>query len=573
MLDERRLRRVLEVGRAVVSELDLETVLQRVLEEARELTGARYAALGILDEEHRELERFLTLGIDAETHRHIGALPRGRGVLGVLIEEPKPLRLTNVGEHPRSYGFPSGHPPMKSFLGVPIRVRGESYGNLYLTDKQDATEFDEDDEETIVLLAGWAGVAIANARAYHGEHKRRHELEQAVRGLEASTAIARAVGGETDLGRILELIVKRARALVGARGVLILLREGDELVVAALAGQLAGELLQSRIPIEGSISGHVMQNQRSERLANVRDQLRFAMARQVDVRSGLFVPLVFRGRGLGVLNVFDPGEGGEEEFTREDEQLLEGFAASAATAVATAQTAASEGLRRSIEASERERQRWALELHDETLQELAGLKVLLSGARRSNDLDAMHQTLESAIERIDTEITGLRRLITDLRPAALDAFGTKAALESLAERVTGTSGLEIELNIDLAWESGRRPDRHSSAIEAVLYRLAQEALTNVVKHAGASTVDISLVEQDDRVELVVRDDGAGFVADEAHEGFGLLGMHERARLVDGELTVESTPGAGTTIRATIPVPAAATADAARPHETSRDASG
>jgi signal transduction histidine kinase len=568
MLDERRLRRVLEVGRTVVSELDLEAVLQRVLEEARELTGARYAALGILDEQRSELERFLTAGIDAQTHRQIGALPHGRGVLGVLIEDPRPLRLTDVGEHPRSYGFPVGHPPMASFLGVPIRVRGEGYGNLYLAEKAGATEFDADDEETIVLLAGWAGVAIANARAYHGEHDRRHVLEQAVRGLEAAMAIARAVGGETSLKPILELIVKRARALVGSRGVLILLREEDELVVAAVAGETEGSLLEERIPVEGSISGHVLRTQRSERLANVRDQLRFAMAGQVSAQSGLFVPLVFRGRSLGVLNVFDRSDDGGE-FTDEDEQLLEGFAASAATAVATAQTVASEGLRRSIEASERERERWARELHDETLQELAGLKVLLSGARRSGDLAVVQRTLATAIEQIDTEITGLRRLITDLRPAALDAFGVKAALESLAERITGTSGLEIELQVDLAFESGRSARRPPPAIESTLYRLVQEALTNIVKHARAASVEISVVEDAGHIEVAVRDDGAGFDATAPNEGFGLRGMRERASLVGGDLDVETAPGAGTTIHASIPVAASVTGTATE----ARDATG
>jgi signal transduction histidine kinase len=566
MLDERRLRRILDVGRAVVSDLDLETVLQRVLDEARDLTGARYAALGILDDDRRELERFLTVGIDAETHREIGALPRGRGVLGVLIEEPQPLRLKNVSQHPRSYGFPVGHPPMSSFLGVPIRVGGESYGNLYLTDKQDAAAFDEDDEEAIVLLASWAGVAIANARAYRGEHGRRRELEQAVRGLEAATAIARAIGGETDLDRVLELIVKRARALVDARGVLILLRDGDELVIAAVAGQLEADLLHTRIPVEGSISGHVMQTQHSERLANVRDQLRFALARQVSAQSGLFVPLLFRGRALGVLSAFDRGRDAEE-FTPEDERLLGGFAASAATAVSTAQSVASEGVRRSIEASERERERWARELHDETLQELANLKVVLSGALRSDDLPTVHRTLASAIEQIDTEITGLRRLISDLRPAALDAFGAKAALEGLAERVIGTSGLEIELFVDLAFESGRAAERHPPAIENALYRLVQEALTNVVKHAEATNVEISVVEAAGCIEVIVRDDGAGFDQAAAHTGFGLLGMRERVQLADGELEVETARGTGTTIHATLPV------SAAGPEAVPRDATG
>ncbi|HST38456.1 MAG TPA: GAF domain-containing protein [Conexibacter sp.] len=546
MLDEQRLRRILEVGRSVVSELDLEILLRLVLDEARALTGARYAALGILNHDRTELERFVTVGIDPAAHAAIGDLPRGRGVLGVLIRDPRPLRLDDVGEHMRSYGFPLGHPQMRTFLGVPILVRGEAYGNLYLTEKENGEPFDADDEEAIVLLAGWASIAIANARSYDGESRRRHELEQAVRALEATTAIARAVGGETDLERVLELITKRARALVEARGVLILLRDGDELHVAAVAGGFDEQLLDIKVPIEGSISGHVMRTGRVQRLTSVSDQLRFTLAQQVDARTGLFVPLTFRNRSLGVLSAFDRGDG--DEFTREDERLLESFAASAATAVATAQSVASEGLRRSIEASERERQRWARELHDETLQELAGLKVLLAGARRARELGAVHATLDTAIEQIDTEITGLRRLITDLRPAALDAFGIKSAIEGLAERVAGTSGLEI----DLSFESVHDDDRHTPTVENAIYRLVQEALTNVAKHADATRVEIVVAARVAAVEITVTDDGRGFDPGGETAGFGLIGMRERITLAGGDLAISSTTSGGTEIRATVP---------------------
>jgi signal transduction histidine kinase len=555
MLEERRLRRVLEVGRTVVSELDLETVLHRVLEEARELTGARYAALGILDEDRRELERFLTVGIDADEQKTIGDLPRGRGVLGVLIQDPRPLRLDDVGEHPRSYGFPVAHPRMKSFLGVPVLIRGEAYGNLYLTDKEGAERFDEADEEAIVLLASWAGIAIHNARAYRGEHARRSELERAVRALEATTAIARAVGGETDLDRVLELIVKRARALVDARTVLILLRDADELVVSAAAGEISTDVLQARIPIEDSISGHVLRTRRPERLAHVRDRLRHALARYVKADTGLFVPLIYRGQPLGVLGAYDHGAG--EAFTAEHEQLLEGFAASAATAVATAQSVASEGVRRSIEASERERQRWARDLHDETLQEMAGLKVLLSGARRrADDPDAMRVALDAAITQLDNGIAGLRRLIADLRPPALDEFGTQAALDGLVERVAGVADLDIRLDVDLAFESGRAPDRHPAAVEDAIYRIVQEALTNVVKHAQASHVEVRVAETDASVHVTVSDDGVGFDDRRPSEGLGLLGMRERVALTGGTCSVESGSAGGTTVRATIPGPRA-----------------
>ena len=235
MLSEERLLRLLEVGRALVAELDIERLLHRVLDVAQELTGARYAALGVLDDRRERLERFLTIGIDEATHSAIGDLPRGHGILGMLISDPRPLRLPNVTEHPQSYGFPLNHPPMHTFLGVPILIRGEAFGNLYLTEKEVA-EFDDGDEEAVVILADWAAIAIDNARLHRDVRLRRDELERAVSALETTTAIARAVGGETDLQRILELIAKRGRALVGARAMVIELAQGPDLKIMSVAG-------------------------------------------------------------------------------------------------------------------------------------------------------------------------------------------------------------------------------------------------------------------------------------------------------------------------------------------------
>src|SRR3954454_18904657 len=166
-LGEQRLQRLIEAGRTLVSELDPEVLLERLLEVAAEITDAEYVALGILDATKTNLENFITRGVDPETHRRIGDLPRGRGVLGLLITDPNPIRLSNVGTHSESYGFPPGHPPMKTFLGVPVRIRGEVYGNLYLTEKAGGRDFTEDDEASIVILADWAAIAIANARLYH----------------------------------------------------------------------------------------------------------------------------------------------------------------------------------------------------------------------------------------------------------------------------------------------------------------------------------------------------------------------------------------------------------------------
>jgi signal transduction histidine kinase len=545
MLDESRLRRVLEIGSTVVSELDLEAVLHRVLEEARELTGARYAALGVLDADKEALERFITVGTSDETRQQIGDPPHGRGILGLLIREPRPLRLADLGSDPRSYGFPPGHPPMGSFLGVPIVIRGEAYGNLYLTDKQDADVFDADDEEATELLAGWAAIAIDNARAYSSEQQRRVELEQAVHALEATTAIARALGGETDLDRILELIVHRARALLAARNVVLLLTENDELRVRACAGPLADAVRDIRIPIEGSVGGEIVRSMRSRRIDEVRSHLRFALAERVDAEVGVLVPLVFRGRALGVLEAFDREDG--RDFSADDEQLLVSFAASAATAVATAQTAANEALRRSMQASERERSRWARELHDDTLQQLAGLKMLLSGARRQGSAQRLEQAVGLALDQIDDSIAELRRLIVDLRPAALDDLGLADAVESLVERVQRSSGLKTTVRIDIGDE------RLPRALEDNAYRIVQEALTNVVKHAGATRIDVTLQRADETLGIGVVDDGSGLDPAAETGGFGLIGMRERVALASGTLQIAPGPTGGTAIDVRLPV--------------------
>ncbi|HTG34027.1 MAG TPA: GAF domain-containing protein, partial [Thermoanaerobaculia bacterium] len=546
-LDEQRLRRLIDVGRSLVAEHDLETLLAQVLDVARELTGARYAALGVLDESRQSLERFLTRGIDSQAHRAIGDLPHGRGILGLLIQEPSPLRLHDLRRHPRSYGFPANHPPMRSFLGVPILIRGSGWGNLYLTDK-DGGDFDESDEQTAVTLADWAAVAIENASLYQRLQDRRDELEQVVQGLEATTAIARAVGVETQLDRVLELIVERGRALVDARAMVILLRADDEMEVVACAGEVEGDVVGRRVPVEGPTSGEILRGGQAERIRDVASRLHISSDRLgvPGAHSALLVPLEFRGRTLGVLAAFDR-IGGEPEFGAELEVLLQAFAASAATAVATAQTVEHERLRESMTAAEQERRRWARELHDETLQGLAGFQVLLSSALRRSDPASLEQAVRTAVEQIDTEIEKLRMLITELRPAALDELGLQPAIESLASRVAAVEGLEVESEVSLGAEDERLPPE----LETAVFRLVQEALTNVVKHARAERVTIEIAARGAQVEVLVRDDGTGFDPDAPREGFGITGMRERVALADGTLAITSRPGAGTTVQATL----------------------
>jgi two-component system, NarL family, sensor histidine kinase DevS len=332
---------------------------------------------------------------------------------------------------------------------------------------------------------------------------------------------------------------------------MILLEENDELVVTATAGEIESAALGQRVPIASS-SSQALLSGRVERLADVGSSIRMAPGElQVSATSALVVPLAFRGARLGVLAAFDRIAGGPE-FRSADEDLMKTFAASASIAVATARSVAEERLRHSLDASEQERRRWARELHDETLQGLGALQVVLSSALRRGSPDGLAAAVRDAVDQIGLEIESLRNLITELRPAALDDIGLVPSLESLIERTASTEKLmaEIELEIpSLATKAG-----HPVAdLESTVYRLVQEALTNVAKHAQAERIKVTIIETDRHVEVTVEDDGIGFDVDGSHAGFGLRGMRERAALAGGSLQLTSVAGSGTTIRARLPI--------------------
>lgn len=545
-LDREQLNRLLEVGRGLVSELDLETVLGQVLEAARDLTGARYAALGILDEEKKELERFLFVGIDDETRARIGPLPRGHGILGELIRHPEPLRLERISDHPRSYGFPAEHPPMTTFAGTPVMIRGEVFGNLYLTDKQ-GSEFDETDEELLVVLSQWAAIAIENARLYQGAEARREDLERAVRGLEATVSLSRELGGETNLERVLELVAKRGRALVDARSVLVLLSSDGELRVAEPAGEAPFALRDSVVDLDGPLL-EVMRTAASQRRAGT--AVRFLNGLGITAEAVLLVPLRARGQGSGVIVAID--QLGGAEFSADDELVLSSFGSAAAAAIGATQALETERLELSITASEQERSRWARELHDETLQELGALKVMQESALQTDEAEAMREALLKANDQLERMIGGLEGLITELRPAALDQIGPEAAIEALVANVRERQALQIDTDFDLAYESGREPSRHTPELEATMYRVLQEALNNVIKHAGADTVRVAISEARGEVKVIVEDDGKGLEPSQGRQGFGLIGMRERVSLAGGELTIGPGTAGGTRVTAILP---------------------
>ena len=548
-LDRDQLKRILAAGRGLVADLDLESVLERLLEDARELTGARYAAIGILDEDKAELERFLVAGIDDATRTAIGDLPRGKGLLGELIRNPEPLRLSRIGDHPRSYGFPPYHPPMKSFLGVPVRVRDEVFGNLYLADKQNAPEFGDDDEGLLVVLAEWAAIAIDNARNYERAERRRGELERATRGLQTTAALSREIGGESDPARVLELAAKRGRDLVDARSCIVLLRDEEEFVVSEAAGEVGGEIRDRRLPRPDSPAVDVLRAgvPRQERGR----RLNWLKAGGIDVETAVFAPLATRGNAEGVIVALDRLDGAEA-FSEDDVIALGSFATAAAAGIAASASLEKEMLELSIDASESERRRWARDLHDETLQELGALKVFQESALQSDSAEVRGAALERATAQVERMIGALAGLITELRPAALDELGAQAAVEALLDKIRDRQPLEIAADFDLAYEAGRAPTRHAPEIETTIYRVVQEALNNVVKHAEADHARIAVTETNGTVAITIEDDGRGIQDSGDRSGFGLLGMRERIALVGGELKIGPGPGGGTRVSATLP---------------------
>jgi signal transduction histidine kinase len=543
--DESRLRALFDATVALTSELSLDSLLQKLVETAATLTGARYAALGVIDETGNALERFVTTGIDPETHAAIGDLPRGRGILGVLIREAQPLRLHDLGEDPRSVGFPPSHPPMRSFLGVPILLRGVAYGNLYLTEKESGEDFTDEDQELVTLLATQAAVAIENARLYQSATRWSRQLE-------SLHEVVRALGEETDLDRLLELVCHRLRELIGARLALIALpAPADDLRVAAVdgEGESAYGLLGTRLSAEHSKTGRVLERRHSARVDSVFDdpEVDQEEARRMGIHSGLYVPLVVRGRAIGIVAVHDK-LGGDVRFGDADLRLAEIFAARAAVAVDVSERVARDTVRRVIEAQELERRRLARELHDETGQALTSILLGLKGIRAArSDEEAEH--VEAALRELVVQaLQDVRSLAVELRPTALDDFGLVAATERLAETFAERSGIAVAVEPNLGAE------RLPAETETVLYRLVQEALTNVVKHAAATRVSIVLTRRNGGVSAIVEDDGRGFTPhDVRNDALGLVGMRERLALLGGTLAVESTPGAGTSLVAFVPL--------------------
>jgi signal transduction histidine kinase len=541
--EQDRLRAVVDAAIAVTSELSIDVVLQRIVAAAARLAGAKYAALGVIDQRGTGLENFVTTGLDKEAIERIGDLPRGRGILGVLISDAQPLRLADIGADPRSVGFPPHHPKMETFLGVPILLRGVAYGNLYLTEKAGGDEFTDEDQELVQLLAAQAAVAIENARLYESATRWGEQLE-------SLAEVGNALATEIELSRLLELIVTRLRRLIDARLVYVAMRKADgETVVETIAGEDAESYVGMKLDPTRSKSARVLERGRSERVDSLIDdpEVDQQAARSMAARTGLFVPLIVRDRAIGVIVAQDKQQP-DPRFTDEDVRIAEAFAERAAVAIDLSERVARDALRRVVAGQELERQRLARELHDETGQALTSILLGLKNLEEAKSDDDVRRSVLALRELVVSTLHDVRRLAVELRPKALDDFGLVPALERLAE--TFAEQTSVDVHVEAALGDSRLPGE----AETALYRIVQEALTNVVKHANARTVSVVLTRKGEAVVVVIEDDGRGFDpnADDV-EGLGLLGMRERIALVGGRLSVESAPDRGTTVAVEVPL--------------------
>ncbi|MBI4728704.1 MAG: GAF domain-containing sensor histidine kinase [Acidobacteria bacterium] len=510
-LDAAKRRELLvRAGLALASELSLPAVLQKIVDLACRVTRARYGALAVYGPDRR-IQEFVTHGVTAAEREAIGAPPEGKGLLGALLLGGRPLRLASIPADRRSTGFPPGHPPMTSFLGVPIATGGRAFGNLYLTDKVGAPKFTDDDEWAAATLSRQAGVAVENATRYR-------ETQVARRRLEAANEVTEAILEGRDTLDVLRMIARRARELVGATIATVATpdRNGDELVLRVADGDRAEELLGTRFPA-GRIG---------------------------DIGPTLFVPLAGRGRVFGAITVAN--RIGENPFSTDDVTVVQTFAGQAAVALEYARI--QEELQRLALAEERER--IAKELHDDVIQSLFAEGMALQAAEAMvDDPEAMTARLSSAVDHIDRVIRDLRSYIFGLRPGAFADRHLDGALRALAEGFAEGGAASITVEADPEAVS-RLAGRASDVLQA-----AREAISNAVRHSGGEHVSVTLAgTEDGAAVLEIEDNGKGFDPSIIGErGQGLLNLRARAEALGGDLAIDSEPGRGSRLRIRIPL--------------------
>ncbi|MFG2059824.1 GAF domain-containing sensor histidine kinase [Micromonospora sp. NPDC048871] len=527
-----RLRALLDAVVGIGTDLDLHSTLLRIVQSACELAGARYGALGVIGAD-RTLHDFITHGISPELHAKIGDLPHGRGVLGLLIDDPKPLRMPDITQHPHSYGFPPHHPPMHTFLGVPIRIRDQVFGNLYLAEKQGGAQFTEDDEEIVVALAAAAGVAIENARLYALANRRE-------RWLSATAEITSLLLGEVRRTDALTLVARRAREVAEAELALVLLYDdmAEHFTVEVVdgAGDQARALVGTVLPAEDtSFAGPVTEG----RHTSVED-LAHAAPWPAVLHTGPAVisPLATADTLHGVLVIAHSVD--HDGATDDDVVLLGSFAGQAALAM---ERARGQEEREQLVVLE-DRERIARDLHDVVIQRLFATGLQLQSAVPLAGRPELAKRINAAVDDLDATIKDIRRTIFELRSPVSAALRTeiREAVEVAAESLGFRPRLELVGPIDSAVPDPVRPE-----LTAVL----REALSNAVRHAQASAVSVTVSVDATRVTVSVADNGVG--CDPAAARGGLVNLRERAERHGGTFEVRPAEPQGTELYWSIPL--------------------
>jgi signal transduction histidine kinase len=548
-----RVRKLLEAVIAIGSGLDLEAALTKIVQAATALVDARYGALGVIGEDQR-LARFITVGMSQAQITAIGAYPEGHGLLGELIRHPVPLRVAELGAHPQSHGFPDGHPPMGSFLGVPVRIRGHVYGNLYLTEKAGGAAFDEDDEAVLTALAAAAGVAIDNARLFEEsqrlfEQAQRHYAEARRRQdwLEITGELSRELLSAERNDNVLTGFVTRVRAFARADLVLIGVAQADRdgLLIVAADGQGADRLIGTVVGIEDTLLGHVYKSGRLELVADVRRDGRAGRGSDVtlDLGPAFVAPLGATGRSRGALSVARVT--GAEVFDRQTAELTAQLAVQAAVVLELAQRRRDSELL-SLYA---DRDRIGRDLHDLAIQRLFATSMSLQSAYKITEKPEVARRVVQAVADLDETIRVIRSTIFSLNAHEMDqdSSSVRAEVIGICEQATAALGFPPAVRF-----AGPVDTLVGEQVGEHLLAVLREALSNAARHAVASKVEVDVAADSARITLTVTDDGTGTPGG-GRRG-GLANLRERAEQLGGTFTTTPRAGGGTVLAWTVPVP-------------------
>jgi signal transduction histidine kinase len=537
MRDDRRTeQRLLHALAALAGDLELAEVLQRIVSAACELVDAKYGALGVIGAEG-DLAEFVHEGIDDATVRAIGHLPEGRGILGQLITSPVPLRLADLSQHEASVGFPANHPPMHSFLGVPVRLRDRVFGNLYLCEKRSGEPFTAEDEALVIALAGAAGAAVGNARLYR-------ETQQRARSLAALQEIALALLAGTDADDLLQLIATQAREILDADTATITLPEqaGPSMTIAVAVGAGADVLRGMRVPPEQSFSGQVL---RTGQAISVEHPLLDANAHRpmIEAMGGgpvLFVPLWFQGQPSGTLSVGNGRDGAR--FGDDGMRLAESFAVQASVVLEYAR--AQHDARRVAVYEDEER--IARDLHDTVIQQLFAIGMgLQAAASRSTD-PFVTERLHRAVDDLDTTIRDVRSTIFALDRTTRSTRGVRDEALAVIDDLRRGYEFDHRFTVD-------GPVQSALSDEGALHLLnaLREAVSNAVRHGHAHKVAVALLAAHGMVTLRVTDDGVGMPSPPPPRS-GLRNLEQRAEALGGTLRLAANEPSGTILIWSIP---------------------